>query len=159
MRPSQIPDGRPVTGRPPWYSFPLASIIEIIDPIAWGLRTLPDDQLEAELSQLTAICAEPDYFPAHRLMRLLYGAEAARRADPAQRFDAELSLALGRLERATNDADRQLVRDIGQKLFDIGGQHALRKAEQRMLALVKPDKQDLRRHVIARRWAGIGGGK
>lgn len=157
MRPSQIFDGTPIGSRKPWFSFPLARFVETITPVATSVRTLPDDQLAAELEQLVALCAQPGHHLAHRLMLRIYEADVSRRADPLRQFDAELDAALSRLARNTNAPDRQIVRDIGEKLFDVGGTKAMQDAMRRSLAAVDPDRRELRQRFIEKRWAGIGG--
>ena len=155
MRPSQIPDGRPLSFRRAWYEAPLERLVETIGPMASGLRTLPDAQFHDELDRLATICAGADSSMAERAMFIIYQAEAARRADPAQQWDAELHLALDRLERATNDADRQFVTDIGRKLFDIGGRDAMTAAYLRMMMMARLARRDVRSKVLAKRWTGI----
>lgn len=148
---------KPAPGEP-WFTAPLARFIEMIDPFAIGIRTLPDDMLARELDQLTALCGRPDHHLAHRLLHRIFDAERARRADPMLLYDADLDAALSRLVRQTTEADRKLVREIGQKLFGLGGIRALQDAQRRALAAVEPDQRPLRQRFIEKRWAGIGGG-
>jgi hypothetical protein len=127
----------------------------MIVPMADGLRSLPDHQLEHELGQLRAISEEPEFMPAEQLLFWLYRAEFARRIDPEQQFDVALDLALGRVERQTNDADRAFIAEVGRKLEAIGGRPAMVRAYERMMALARPKMVERRRHILSKRWAGI----
>lgn len=149
------PSGKQLGARMPFFLFPRARLVEMIDPYAVGLRTLPDDQLAAELEQLVSTCASADHHLADRLMHRMYLEETARRADPCRRFDADLHAALSRLATKTNEHDRRLVEGVGRRLLESGGAEALLKARDRMLALVAPGKQALRLRILENRWAGI----
>jgi hypothetical protein len=139
----------------PFYARPLEYLRGNITGIADGLRSLPDHQLEHELGELRAVSQEPAFFPAEQLMFWLYRAEAARRTDPELQFDVALDLALGRVERQTNDADRAFIADVGRKLEAIGGRAAMVRAYDRMMALARPKMVERRRHILSKRWAGI----
>jgi len=147
---------KPAQGEP-WFTAPLARFIEMIDPFVDGIRTLPNEMLEAEHEVLVALCGQPDHHLAHRLLQRIYSAERSRRADSAREFDADLDAALSRLVRQTTEADRQLVREIGESLFKIGGRKAMTDAAMRMAALPNRPKAGLRSHMLEKRWAGIGG--
>lgn len=67
------------TNHQPWFGFPLARFVEMIDLAAVSVRTLPAPQLAAELEDLVTRCAEPGAHLAERLMRRIYEAETARR--------------------------------------------------------------------------------
>ena len=144
---------------PPLYSFPLMRLQEVIDMTFSAARTLKDAQLGLELEHLRTLCSEPGDHLAESMMFDIYATEMGRRVNPALRLDEVLDAALSRLERATNEADRERVREIGLKLFTIGGPLAMMQASQRMVGLARPTKQGLRRQIIGKRWAGIGGGK
>lgn len=142
-------------GRAAWFSYPLARFVEMIDPVADSLRSLPLEQLETEAD---ALMGSQSHL-ADGLMLRLYTAERKRRADPGQKFDVELELALQRLENMTTEPDRVLVTDIGRKIYEAGGDTALEAARQRMIAAAKPVKAVPREKVLAKRWAGIAGGR
>lgn len=156
--PADKPRGRPLAkgNADQFFSWPLQRLNEIIAPAAISLRSLPADRLQAELEQLDALCGERRDLLAERLMLRLYEREKARRGNPLLVMDDDLDEALFRLERQTSEADRQLVRQVGAKLFTLGGVEAMQAAAQRMLERARDGKQDLRRRIIAKRWEGIG---
>lgn len=143
-------------GKRAFFSWPLGHLVEMLGPIADAIRTLPDHQLSEELGELRAICSSSGGIPAQTMLSV-YETETARRADPALQFDDALDLALCRLEAQTNDADRVFVRDVGQKLFAIGGREAMAGAYRRMMALARPSRRAAREKVLAKRWEGIAG--
>jgi hypothetical protein len=57
------------TSHQPWFRFPLARFIEMIDLAAVRVRALQDSQLAAEIEDLVTRYAEPGAHPAERLMR------------------------------------------------------------------------------------------
>lgn len=139
----------------PFYARPLAYLRESIMPIADGIRSLPDAQLQNEWGDLVeALKADGDHL-AEGLMVRIYECEIKRRDDPEQQFDVALDLALGRVERSTNAEDRAFITDVGRKLFATGGRAALNRAYGRMVALARPKMVERRKHVLAKRWAGI----
>ncbi|MET3899688.1 hypothetical protein ABIB57_003650 [Devosia sp. UYZn731] len=140
----------------PFYAQPLTLFRQQVELLATSVRTLKNEQLASELEQLWAIPSEQAGDLAVRLLVRIFEVETARRGDPALRLDDQLDAALSRLERSTNEDDRQLVWMIGTDLFAVGGFEAMRAAERRMLAAVKPDRQSLRQRILEKRWAGIG---
>lgn len=145
---------RPVKGSP-WFVYPLSFIDEMVEPLTHGIRTLPDAQLAAETEQLVGICSEPGVHHGESLLLAVYRAEAARRTDPGQSFDAELEQALCRLESQTNATDRDLVTSIGRKIYRAGGRPALESAYHRIVEAARPARREARKKVLAKRWAGI----
>lgn len=154
-RPSEILAGGKPGQRAPWFSIPLVRFDETIGPLTDGIRSLPDDLLAAEIDQLVAICSEDDHHHGERLMLGIYDAELARRGDPTMQFDQALDLALFRIERQTNEADRQVVEDIGRRIFAAGGRDALVAAYRRMMALARPKQRSVREKMLAKRWGNI----
>lgn len=141
----------------PFFAFPQARLMEMIEPMATGLRSLPLAQLENEYQQLLRLTADASELEGlvAALMRGLYCFERDRRTDPELVHDDELHEALGRLERQTTEHDRRLVHDIGKGLFKAGGELAMVRAKERMLALVPEKNRRLRGAIIFKRWAGI----
>lgn len=141
----------------PFFAFPQARLMEMVEPMATGLRSLPDVQIEREFMELLKLSNDArgiDGLVATLLLRL-YGCERDRRTDPELIHDDELHEALGRLECQTNEHDRRLVHDIGRALFKAGGELAMLRAKERMLALVPEKNRRLRGVIIQKRWAGI----
>ncbi len=143
-------------GKPkkPFFTWPLERLVEAIGPMADGIRTLPDHQLSAEIEMLRSASGEGAGIP-ERTMLAIYEAEAVRRGDPELQYDDGLDLALGRLERQTNPADRAYVQDVGRALYAIGGRAAMERAYQRMMARARKSKSGIRQTMLSKRWAGI----
>lgn len=138
-----------------FYARPAEYLHGNIVPIADGLRSLPDHQLNAELEQLQTLIASGAGRIADVTMLAIYRAEVARRGDPELQFDVVLDLALERVERSTNAEDRAFITDVGKKLFALGGKAALNRAYDRMVALARPKMSDRRKTMLGNRWAGL----
>jgi hypothetical protein len=136
----------------PFYSYPQERLDELLDPIATAIRSLPDNQLQAELDTLIAECAKPGLRLSEGLLQTLYRAEQARRSDPEHRHDDDLDLTLSRLERKTNDVDRAAVIEMGRDLYRTGGMPCLLRARDRLVQRAKADRRDLRASMLAKRW-------
>lgn len=136
----------------PFYSYPQERLDELIDPIATAIRSLPDNQLQAELDTLIAECAKPGLRLSEGILQTLYRAEQARRADPEHRHDDDLDATLTRLERKTNDADRAAVIEMGRDLYRTGGMPCLLRARDRLVQRARPDRRDIRASMLAKRW-------
>lgn len=136
----------------PFFSYPQERLDELLDPIATAIRTLPDAQLDAELSALSEACSQPGLQLSSGLLRTLYEAEKARRSDPEHRHDDDLDVLLSRLERKTNDVDRAAVITIGRELYRAGGTPCLLRARDRMVERAKPERREVRASMLAKRW-------
>ena len=136
----------------PFYSYPQERLNELLGPIATAIRSLPDAQLEAETEAITAECSAPGLHLAEELLHALYRFEKARRSDPEHRYDDDLDAALSRLERKTNDVDRAAVIQMGRDLYRAGGAPCLHRARDRLVAMAKPERRDLRASMLAKRW-------
>lgn len=139
----------------PWFSMPLDDLRRSVRSITYGARTLPDAQLASELEQLRKIAADAPDDLAARLVVKVYADDQARRGDPEQSFDTEADVILTRLERQTNDADRQRLSDIGLALAGLGGGEALRAAYDRLLKRGDPKRRHVRESILQRRWGAI----
>lgn len=131
-----------------FFTFPLANLERQIESIALAIRTLSGDQLASELEELRG-----GEGISERLMARLYELELDRRVSPEHAFDAELDVALSRLEVATTAEDRARVSAIGMELHRLGGRAAQERALNRMIALASPSRRELRASILGKRWA------
>ena len=140
----------------PFYSYPLEDFLKPrFRSIALSLRTLSDDQLQTETEELASLShAARDQIPTRALLSL-YRAETRRRKSPEAPLEDQLWGALSRLERATNDADRASVIEIGKRLHDLGGAAAIRRAYESMTTDCSKRSAELRAHILNKRWVGL----
>lgn len=139
-----------------FYAYPLADLMRRVRNIAISLRTLPDQQLADEATALRDLAKNGGGDAlAISTMVAAYDAELERRASGEGRFDDELVEALSRLERQTNDNDRQTVRRIGEHIHRIGGVPAARRAYDRALSNCSQRSAERRAHILVKRWHGL----